>query len=565
MMDLRIAVQSYVDGLCAELGLCPVPQARLIQNSSPKRSCGDFNIFIRQPSFDCLRPHMPRLVKELPVVSECWSLPIERVGYSENSAYLELFLSREPAFQRLFQAIDSFRSNIDALPRTPNSEPSLNPEGASDSISINSSSNSNSSANDNQARRLLVIVHAPDQPAFDHRRSEMLASYMRTQYEACGFNVNEVKDVHLFGGESSLSKWNYERSEYFDAAKQAFDLRRYLEDRSLETELDANLGAVYLDSSAVGLAKALAGAVSACVRAMTMTTTIEDVLLCHIAPQNKAYVQQQAGVLLEILDCLKQLKDKPARQVFVIHGGTDARQSSVQDYLRQIDDYVSSSLRHRRLRVDEGSPVCSMVIRALADTKMTFELLAARQMARLKISPLSSKDESAESGGGGASFDGKGGIFVQYTCARLAVLLSNFDRAVADGRYPTCRPWRELRVEDIDLGALSLDFDWLLWRVMFKCQTALERGSALPLSVFSGDGRGEDRVFKLDLCAHSVCEALAAACVQFSTYYSKVRVLVEAQPHLMESLKARIFLLVALRSLLHRGLQMLGLQPVQRM
>lgn len=193
-MDLRMAVQTYVDELCAELGLCPVPQARLIQNSSSKRSCGDFNIFIRQPSFDCLRPHMFRLVKELPRVSESWALPIERVGYSENSAYLELFLKRVPAFQRLFQAIGSFRDDADIVSssRTPNSCLPSKKLKDFDSVAAGRNSCTSNSNNIDKNQRLLVIVHAPDQPPFDHRRSEMLALYMRTQYEACGFQVHEV-------------------------------------------------------------------------------------------------------------------------------------------------------------------------------------------------------------------------------------------------------------------------------------------------------------------------------------------------------------------------------------
>lgn len=42
----------------------------------------------------------------------------------------------------------------------------------------------------------------------------------------------------------------------------------------------------------------------------------------------------------QILECLKQREDQPARQAFVIHGGTDARQNSVDDYLQQIYEYV---------------------------------------------------------------------------------------------------------------------------------------------------------------------------------------------------------------------------------
>lgn len=43
-----------------------------------------------------------------------------------------------------------------------------------------------------------------------------------------------MKDIYLFDEDSPLSKKDYENSEYFDAAKQAFDLRRYLEDRLVD-------------------------------------------------------------------------------------------------------------------------------------------------------------------------------------------------------------------------------------------------------------------------------------------------------------------------------------------
>jgi len=298
-------------------------------------------------------------------------------------------------------------------------------------------------------------------------------------------------------------------------------------------EYDANIGYCYLDSGAIPIAASL--------RQLLLSGgggDLRNVTVCHIVPQNKAYVQQQAALVVEILGV------KVRRQVFVIHGGTDPRDYTLHGYESHIDEYVQQSLRQRHLDMDD--PTVRQSIKILTASKIKFDLLTCRQTARLKIP---SKEKLG-------SFDGKGGIFVQYTCARLAVLLRNYDRCVEEGKYRTPLT-SELCREDLDLGTLALEQDWLLWRICYRCASVLDRSATIPLC--------DDLAVKADMIAHSVCELLISLCVEFSTYYSKVRILVENQPHLMSALKARVFLLKTVQRILHRGLAVLGLKPVERM
>jgi len=298
-------------------------------------------------------------------------------------------------------------------------------------------------------------------------------------------------------------------------------------------EFDSNIGYCYLDSAALPIAASVRDLLDGSHK----TTT-----LCHIVPQNRGYVQQQAALLFEILYAKSKNCEK---QLFVIHGGTDSKDFTLSGYERDIDEYVRSSLK-QRLHVDAEQTDIKLNIRKLTESKIKFDLLSCRQTARLKI-PARDK----------GSFDGgKGGIFVQYTCARLAVLLRNYDRCVEEGKYST-PVVAKLTLDQLNLGCLFLEQDWLLWRICYRTAAVLERAATLPLS-------GELNA-KADMLAHSVCEMLMSLCVEFSTYYSKVRILVENQPHLLEGLQARVYLLKAVQALLHRGLSMLALCPVERM
>lgn len=251
----------------------------------------------------------------------------------------------------------------------------------------------------------------------------------------------------------------------------------------------------------------------------------------------------QAGLLCG----LSLLQGQPqsacmTKMVYAIHEGTYERVGySFTDYRQQKRKLVSEAFNRQQADAHERTVTGDELLAAvdvLVDTEVAYEFLSNKPNVKIR---LKQRINNA----------GSGHYFPQYTAARIVAILGKYEAAVREGSYPPLCDW-----QGVDFSLLCGDPEWLLWHGMVACWRALREESTV-LSP-TGDIRAELR-------AHLLCQALEGLCGHFSTYYSKVRVLVQPEPHLAPLVAARTWLLKAVRETVLRVLCRLGLQALDSM
>lgn len=171
----------------------------------------------------------------------------------------------------------------------------------------------------------------------------------------------------------------------------------------------------------------------------------------------------------------------------------------------------------------------------LGTASVTIELLANKPHKPVKISL---NDLS------GAN---KGPAFIFYNCARLSVLLKEFDKRVNNNIYPALP-----ELNCINFTLLNQPEEWELLYVYIlqfplvikNCIRSIEKGIFNPQHLIT---------FLSNLSS------------VFSIYYRRIRILIEPRDHLFGTIHSRIYLLKALQHVFHNALRILNIEPIQEM
>ncbi|XP_030762211.1 DALR anticodon-binding domain-containing protein 3 [Sitophilus oryzae] len=191
--------------------------------------------------------------------------------------------------------------------------------------------------------------------------------------------------------------------------------------------------------------------------------------------------------------------------------------------------------RHRyRVSANYNSDVVKYFYK-LGVSSVTVELLSNKPHKPIKVSLKCLSDVN------------KGPSFIFYNCARLAVLLKEFDKNVEKGIYPKLP-----EIEDVDFSLLNQPEEWELFY-----------GYILQFpNVVKNCIRDIEKEF---LNVQNLITYLCNMCSVYSVYYRRIRILTNPREHLFSVLHSRIYLLKSLQYVFHKALEILNIDPIEEM
>lgn len=525
-MEACELISSFLKNFCSQVNVEDVPSVEVPDCMSKKRQrTADYQIFVGKPTHARLQPHLKRLITELLSASAEWPIPIAKCELVSSQPYVEVTLSRAAAYRSLFSFI---YTRAEAEERQ---QP------------------------DRERQNVLIFVpHLDD--SFTSVRTEKLAAYAYRCCVAQGLRAIMYACRPFYASERSSSiniitcsqacnstarrrdvETVVKRTTFYREKDTTFDLKSYMASQGLETSgYGFCAGNVHIESPAFETAGLLLHVL------LDHCEAAPDFVLI-VAPACRSFMVHQAGLLCG----LSLLQGQPqstcmTKMVYAIHEGTYERVGySFTDYRQQKRKLVSEAFNRQQADAHERTVTGDELLAAvdvLVDTEVAYEFLSNKPNVKIR---LKQRINNA----------GSGHYFPQYTAARIVAILGKYEAAVREGSYPPLCDW-----QGVDFSLLCGDPEWLLWHGMVACWRALREESTV-LSP-TGDIRAELR-------AHLLCQALEGLCGHFSTYYSKVRVLVQPEPHLAPLVAARTWLLKAVRETVLRVLCRLGLQALDSM
>ncbi|XP_008563972.1 PREDICTED: DALR anticodon-binding domain-containing protein 3 [Galeopterus variegatus] len=266
----------------------------------------------------------------------------------------------------------------------------------------------------------------------------------------------------------------------------------------------------------------------------------DSCMVVHVVSCEEEFQQQKLDLLWWKLD-----DQAPLRQKYLVCGpvkvaGAPGTLMTAPEYyeLRHTQVCKTSALRHGGDLAQD--PAWTEIFGVLSVATIKFEMLSTAPQSQLLLALANSSISTKGT---------KSGTFVMYNCARLATLFEGFTHSVEQGLYPTFPP-----VSSLDFSLLRDEGEWLLlFNSILPFPDLLSR---IAVQAFTAPGR--------HITAHTetVCKFLVQLSMDFSSYYNRVHILGEPQPHLFGQMFARLQLLRAVREVLHAGLAMLGLPPL---
>ncbi|XP_036984276.2 DALR anticodon-binding domain-containing protein 3 isoform X3 [Artibeus jamaicensis] len=233
---------------------------------------------------------------------------------------------------------------------------------------------------------------------------------------------------------------------------------------------------------------------------------VDSCMVVHVVSYEEEFQQQKLDLLWWKLD-----DDAPLRQKHVVCGpvkvaGVPSTLTAPEYYeLRHAQVCKASALKHSRDLAQD--PAWTETFRVLSVATIKFEMLSKAPQSQ------------------------------------------GYKRSVEQGLYPAFPP-----VSSLDFSLLREEGEWLLlFNSVLPFPDLLSQAAALDLTAPG-----------LHIAAHAemVCKFLVQLSMDFSSYYNRVHILTEPRPHLFGQMFARLQLLRAVREVLHTGLAMLGLPPL---
>jgi arginyl-tRNA synthetase len=325
------------------------------------------------------------------------------------------------------------------------------------------------------------------------------------------------------------------------------DGKRFLQERGQETYFDKNIEAIEVRGEDGGTTRAASLAKSLChFQAGLAKNQSGFEKMIHVTSHADSFKLQQALVLAEICAELCPKDTLPPSQHLVLCSGVEVWEDGVK-----VRDYPMAGLLQKRwrqmveaFRIKYGPRAndaeVQSVITATTHAVVKFELLSTDPQSKIKLTVPPSG-----SSGRDVRFAGS---FVLYNYARLSNLIRNFEKACKLGTYPP--------LPDIQLVDFSLLNDEEEWSIFFRYLLQY------PLMVREVTSSVCD---SHSIHCHSklkkVCQFLTQLSHAVSSYYSRVKVLMAPEPHLVPLIHARLALVMAIKQTMHSALHLLAIDP----
>ncbi|XP_019623120.1 PREDICTED: DALR anticodon-binding domain-containing protein 3-like [Branchiostoma belcheri] len=324
------------------------------------------------------------------------------------------------------------------------------------------------------------------------------------------------------------------------------DLKKFIEDGSLQTGKDGydpNLKTVtVLEGNQPTLLMEEVISLQTILKLDSVKTKAPVVV--HVASHGRAFHAQQVDMTWRMLN----LNEVTTCQTHLVYNSVAARKSTSTSEQLTAQDFWR--LRHAQMKeasvlkygdTVEG-PGWDSTITAMTAAAIKFELLftSCQNIAKLDLS-------IKESGEGPQ--DNKGGAFILYNCARLATLFKHYQEDVQAGVYPDLPD-----ISSVDFSLLKEEEEWELLFNFLLPYPDLVQGTV-----------GDISNTRAKILTHQVCSFLIALSRDLSSYYRRVRVLLEPRVHLLPVMFARLHLLKGVQQVMHNGLSLLGIQPLAQM
>ncbi|XP_007953501.1 DALR anticodon-binding domain-containing protein 3 [Orycteropus afer afer] len=268
----------------------------------------------------------------------------------------------------------------------------------------------------------------------------------------------------------------------------------------------------------------------------------DSCIVVHVVSCEEEFQQQKLDLVWCKLDA-----QAPIRQKHLVCGpvkvaGGPGTLTAPQYYeLRLAQVRKASALKHGGDLAQD--PAWTEIFGILSVATIKFEMLSTAPQTQLL---LTLADRSVSTKGT------KSGTFVMYNCARLATLFESYKDSMKQGLYPPFPP-----VSSLDFSLLHDEGEWLLlFNSVLPFPDLLNQTAALA---YTSPG------LHITVRTELVCKFLVQLSMDFSSYYNRVHVLGEPRPHLFGQMFARLQLLQAVREVLHAGLAMLGLPPLNHL
>ncbi|KAI5768751.1 DALRD3 [Gulo gulo luscus] len=259
-------------------------------------------------------------------------------------------------------------------------------------------------------------------------------------------------------------------------------------------------------------------------------------MVLHVVSCEEEFQQQKLDLLWWKLD-----EQAPRTQKHLVCGPVKAASAlTAPEYYELRHAQVCKAAALKRGRELSQDPTWTEVFSVLSAATIKFEMLSTAPQSQLL---LALADGSISTKGT------KSGTFVMYNCARLATLFEGYKHSTEQGLYPTFPP-----VSSLDFSLLQDEGEWLLlFNGVLPFPELLNQTAALACAA-----PGLHATVRTEM----MCKFLVQLSMDFSSYYNRVHILGEPRPHLFGQMFARLQLLRAVREVLHAGLAMLGLPPL---
>ncbi|KAK6174960.1 hypothetical protein SNE40_013511 [Patella caerulea] len=270
----------------------------------------------------------------------------------------------------------------------------------------------------------------------------------------------------------------------------------------------------------------------------------------HLVSQRQAFLRQQIDLLYQIISDVTN-QTHCIKQSHFVYGDVTSRSSGPDNQTLQpsLSSQQLYSLRYEQMvestMMKYGEQVTSDrwkdTLKSLTVAGLRFEMLSTTARNIVKLDLQDNKD--------GQGLDNRAGSFVMYNCARLATLFKHYNDGVEKGVYPSLPD-----VDEVKFESLREEEEWTLLYNYIYMYPEMVKSCVENLGPTSSD-------INAKIHTHKVANFLISLSRCLSSYYSRIHILGDCQPHLLVIMFPRLYLMKAVHQVLKNGLSLMGIPP----
>lgn len=412
-MEVYALLSSLLKDFRDEKQLVRVPPIEGINFTFKKRHSNllaDYRIFVGGPD-NQLWQHRQALTDRLLSASKNWTVPIVRCELDSSASYIQIFLARATAYQRLFRFILKETSapkpsKANALVFVPFLDKSF---GAVRTMRLALYA---SSCYLDQGREVFVY--------FDNQASVPQQAFCTVKVMACHQECDR-SSVNLVQAAERLGHYNKEDS--------AFSLKTYLAARE-----SSNVPSLHYDAAVADISVGPSSLANAELLVHLIRDHFKELpnLVLFVVPNSKSLVMQQSALLCEMA-LLSERSHSVPMMLFLTHEGSaelddcsfDAYKKKREEFVREVfrrPHTENPPKRHKGEEEPDDTPEeRESAVAVLVETELALEFLSSKQNVRMRLQ-------------GRLEHSDGGRYFSQYSSARIAALLGKFEAEVEHGK-----------------------------------------------------------------------------------------------------------------------------------